>query len=112
MHAGVSFSVSSSDRRRLEAVVADGNSPQKHVWRAQFILLSGNGLCTTAIKVETGKSKACVWRWQERFLEEGVDGLLCDKTRPPGIPPTPNRSSPPETVGSRRWFLTVRTAAF
>ena len=25
---------------------------------------------------ETGKSKTCVWRWQERFAVEGVDGLL------------------------------------
>src|SRR5271166_1947552 len=35
----------------------------------------------------TGKSKTCVWRWQERFMREGVDGLLRDKTRPPGIAP-------------------------
>jgi hypothetical protein len=35
----------------------------------------------------TGKSKTCVWRWQERFMAQGVDGLLRDKTRPPGIAP-------------------------
>ena len=35
----------------------------------------------------TGKSKTCVWRWQERFAEQGVDGLLRDKTRPSRIPP-------------------------
>ncbi len=35
----------------------------------------------------TGKSKTCVWRWQERFMAGGVDGLLRDKTRPPGIAP-------------------------
>ena len=23
----------------------------------------------------TGKSKTCVWRWQERFIEEGFNGL-------------------------------------
>src|SRR5688572_1184670 len=34
-------------------------------------------------------SKPCVWRWQERFMAEGVDGLLRDKTRPPGTPPLP-----------------------
>jgi hypothetical protein len=28
-----------------------------------------------------------VWRWQERFMQAGVDGLLRDKTRPPRIPP-------------------------
>jgi homeodomain-containing protein len=26
-----------------------------------------------------------VWRWQERFMSEGVDGLLRDKTRPARI---------------------------
>jgi transposase len=36
----------------------------------------------------TGKSKTCVWRWQERFMSEGVAGLLREKTRPPGIPKT------------------------
>ena len=30
-----------------------------------------------------------VWRWQQRFAEEGIEGLLRDKTRPPGIPPVP-----------------------
>ena len=35
----------------------------------------------------TGKSKTCVWRWQERFMQEGHDGLLRDKTRPSRIPP-------------------------
>jgi len=30
---------------------------------------------------ETGKSKTCVSRWQERFAAEGVEGLLHDKTR-------------------------------
>jgi transposase len=28
-----------------------------------------------------------VWRWQERFMVEGVEGLLRDKTRPPRIAP-------------------------
>lgn len=35
----------------------------------------------------TSKSKTCVWRWQERFMTEGVDGLLRDKSRPPGTAP-------------------------
>jgi len=42
---------------------------------------------THAIMRATGKSKTCVWRWQERFMEAGIDGLLRDKTRPPGIAP-------------------------
>ena len=31
----------------------------------------------------TGKAKANVWRWRRRFAEAGVEGVLCDATRPP-----------------------------
>jgi transposase len=87
MRTGISFQVSPDDRHRLEAVVRDRNTPRKHVWRAQIVLYTADGLGTNAIMRATGKSKNCVWRWQERFAEEGVDGLLRDKTRPSRIPP-------------------------
>jgi transposase len=35
----------------------------------------------------TGKAKTVIWRWQERFGEEGVAGLWRDKTRPSRVPP-------------------------
>ncbi len=34
-------------------------------------------------------SKPTVWRWQERYLDEGVPGLKRDKTRPSHVPPLP-----------------------
>jgi len=37
---GIKVKVTTKDRTRLEAVVADRNSPQKHVWRARIILLT------------------------------------------------------------------------
>jgi len=86
MRPGVSLSVTPADMDRLLALVKDRNAPQKHVWRAQIVLLSAQGVGTNAILRETGKSKTCVWRWQERFAAEGVDGLLRDKTRPSRIP--------------------------
>ena len=75
------------DRHRLEAIARDRNSPQKHVWRARIVLLTADGVGTNAIMRATGKDKRCVWRWQERFAEEGVDGLLHDKTRPSRVRP-------------------------
>jgi transposase len=87
MRTGVFFTVSSTDRRRLAALVKDRNTPQKHVWRAEIVLLSAEGAGTMEIMRRTGKSKTCVWRWQARFAEEGVDGLLRDKTRSSRIPP-------------------------
>ena len=74
--------VSPADRARLEGIVADRNSASKHVWRANIVLATAEGLGTNAIMRLTSKSKPCVWRWQERYIETGVDGLLCDKTRP------------------------------
>ena len=79
--------VSRANRARLEAMIADRNSPSKVVWRANIVLATADGLGTNAIMKRTGKSKPCVWRWQERYVEEGVEGLLRDKTRPPGKKP-------------------------
>jgi len=87
MRTGISFTVSPTNRARLTALIGDRNRPQKHVWRARIILLSADGAGTVEIMRRTGKSKTCVWRWQERFAEEGVEGLLRDKTRPSRIPP-------------------------
>jgi transposase len=87
MRKGITIDVSAADRARLEAVVADRSSPQKHVWRARIVLLTGDGCGTVEVMRRTGKSKTAVWRWQERFMEAGVDGLLRDKTRPSRIPP-------------------------
>ena len=87
MRTGSSIDLSASDRLRLEALVRDRNSPQKHVWRAEIVLLSADGLGTVEIMRRTAKSKTCVWRWQERFAEEGFEGLLRDKTRPSRIAP-------------------------
>ena len=79
--------VSPANRARLEAIIADRNSTSKAVWRAEIVLATADGLGTNAIMKRTGKSKPCVWRWQQRYVEEGVDGLLRDKTRPPGKRP-------------------------
>lgn len=87
MRSGIFITVTSSDRLRLETLVRDRNAPQKQVWRAEIVLLSADGFGTNEIMLRTGKSKTCVWRWQERFMQEGFEGLLRDKTRPSRIPP-------------------------
>ena len=87
MRPGIAISLSVSDHSRLVKIAADRNSPQKHVWRAQIVLLSARGVGTNEIMRATGKAKACVWRWQQRFMEAGTDGLLVDRTRPSRISP-------------------------
>src|SRR6201987_2347540 len=89
MRAGIVVNVMPGDRRQLEAIVGDRNTPQKHVWRAKIILATADGCGTTEIMRRSGKAKPVVWRWQERFVKEGVAGLTRDKTRKPGKPPLP-----------------------
>jgi len=90
MRTGISFTVSNDDRSRRETVILHWSSPQKHVWRCRIVLLSADGAGTASVMAATGKSNTCVWRWQERFMAEGFDGLLREKTRPPCTPRTPD----------------------
>jgi transposase len=87
MKTGIVVSVTPTDRRRLEAVIGDRNAKQKHVARAKVMLATADGCGTMEVARRSGLSKPAVWRWQERFMVEGVDGLLRDKTRKPGKPP-------------------------
>jgi transposase len=92
MRAGIAITVTAEDRRRLEAIARDRNAALKHVTRAQVILATANGCGTMEIARRSGLSEPGVWRWQERFMHEGVDGLLRDKTRPPGKPRLPDEA--------------------
>ena len=85
--------VGAEDRARLAAVVGERSRPHKHVVRARIILLSAERLTVAAVARQAGVGRPSVWRWQRRYAEQGVAGLLRDKTRPPGKPPLA-----PETV--------------
>jgi transposase len=76
----------------LEAIARDRNAKHKHVARAKVILTTAEGCGTVEVMRRSGLSKPSVWRWQERFMHEGVDGLLRDKTRPPGKPRLPDET--------------------
>jgi len=96
MRTGISISITPADLDRLRDLVKDRNAPQKHVWRAQIVLLSAEGLGTNAIMRATGKSKTCVWRWQER-LPKAWRGFCATKRGAralrSSILPSPNVSS-------------------
>jgi transposase len=74
------------DRQQLAAIISDRGRALKHLQRARIVLLSVERLPVLEIARRVGISRPAVWRWQQRYGEEGVDGLLRDKTRPPGKP--------------------------
>jgi hypothetical protein len=46
MRTGISITVTASELLRLEAIVVNRNSPQKHVWRCRIVLLTATGAGT------------------------------------------------------------------
>src|SRR6202047_4120561 len=79
--------VSAVDRERLEAIVVDRNQRQKYVERARIVLASADRGPAQRVAQSIGVSRPTMWRWQQRFVEAGVEGLLGDKTRKPGKAP-------------------------
>jgi hypothetical protein len=79
--------LSATERELLATIAADRNRPRKHVERARSVLASADRHAAQRIARSIGVSRPTVWRWQQRFAENGVDGLLRDKTRKPGKTP-------------------------
>ena len=83
----VNVILSTEDREGLLAIASDRSRPLKHVQRALIILLSAERLPVLQVADQAGVSRPADWRWQQRYGEEGIDGLLRDKTRKPGRSP-------------------------
>jgi hypothetical protein len=121
MREGIDVEVSGADRARPEAVVADRDSPQEHVRRSRRVRRSrivpaaADGPGAGEIVRRTGKAEPCVRRWRERFVREGVAGLLRDRTRPPRVAPLAQATidrvvalTPAEPPGeATRWTATA-----
>jgi len=78
-----------ADRAELQALITNRNTARKLVWRSKIVLATAEGHGTFEIMRRARTSKPTVWRWQARYLDEGVDGLKRDKTRPSRVPPLP-----------------------
>jgi hypothetical protein len=57
--------------------------------RARLILLLADGVAITAIAVRVGISRRFVYKWAQRFLEQGVAGLVDRPRRGRRPHPTP-----------------------
>src|SRR5262249_30785384 len=75
------------EREQLAAIAVDRNRPGKHAERARIVLASADRHRVQPVAQGMGVSRPTVWRWQQRFAESGVEGLLRDQTRKPGKAP-------------------------
>jgi hypothetical protein len=64
-----------ADRRRLTALARDRNAAQKHVGRAEIVLLSADGVGTNEIMRRTGRQLG-----EERHSERQPEALLSGNT--------------------------------
>jgi transposase len=79
--------LASGDRERLQKLARDGNTAQKLALRARIVLRCADGLGPVAIARQLETSQPTVRLWRERYVAQGVAGLLKDATRPPGKKP-------------------------
>ena len=91
MRAGITVNVTPEDRHRFEAIISDRSAPQKHVWRANIILATADGCGTVEIMRRSGL-QACGLALAGALMQEGVEGLLRDKTFAGIMPPTEVKS--------------------
>ena len=74
--------LSPEDRAELGGWLAGRNTPQKLVWRARIVLMWADGAGITKIVQATGKTKRTAYRWRDRYVERGIEGLRRDASRP------------------------------
>jgi hypothetical protein len=78
----VKIQLAPGDRDRLEALIANGNTPQKHVRRARIVLLAGDGVGTDEIKRRLDVSKPTIRRWRTRYAMSRPALTACAGRRP------------------------------
>jgi len=73
MRKRTNIRLTAADRSALEAVMANRNSTQKHVWRAKIVLMTADGHGTAEIMRATGKAES---RFDARAISpKGAQGI-------------------------------------
>lgn len=77
-----------AERRKLERLGQARSSSIRVRERARIVLLASDGRRNEEIAQLTGADPGKVGRWRNRYAEQGLPGILKDKTRPGRIPAT------------------------
>ena len=89
MREGITIRLWPGDQERLQAVVADRKTPQHHAWRARIVSDDGRWRGNDGDPGGDRQSKPTIWRWQERYMHDGADGLFRDAPRGKTFAPLP-----------------------
>jgi transposase len=75
------LSIKSEDQVQLQAWTKRSKTSQALAMRSHVVLLAAAGSINTAIAQQLGVTLQTVGKWRQRYLVEGLDGLL-DEPRP------------------------------
>ena len=70
------LSVAAEDRKQLICWSRRRTTAQALAMRARIVLLAADGLSNTAVAKQLSTTQHTVGKWMQRFLANGVDGLL------------------------------------
>ena len=71
-----------AEQAQLEQVARQGRTPQKVACRARIVLMLSNHEPPSSLAADLGISRMTVRLWADRFVHDGISGLLRDASRP------------------------------
>jgi len=77
----VPLSISAQQRKQLQSWALRPKTAQALAMRSRIVLLAADGLSNTEITRRQGCSLPTAGKWRQRFVDQGLDGLL-DEPRP------------------------------
>jgi transposase len=70
------FILAEADQQALEALLRSHKTPQSRALRARIVLKSGAGESVESIATSLDTSTKSVYKWRNRYIESGLDGLF------------------------------------
>jgi transposase len=87
MRVAAEIKLSETERTKLERFSKARNVAERLRERSQIILLAADGLENKEIAERLAQDPGKVGRWRKRYAEQGLAGIIKDKTRPGRIAP-------------------------
>jgi len=113
----IEISLPPEERKFLQRFVKIGTKKARAIDRAKVLLFADEKYCNDDISKMTNVHRQSIWRIKKRYVEEGLDSALKEKTRP-GQPRKYTEKQETEIIamacteppkGRKRWSVRLLT---